>query len=79
MNSFRKKVVCYESIKQELQVRTKKEYRCDERLKSKVEESTHLTYTGLSGEQGHLKIKIIMRLRDEKIASVMGECVFVKL
>ena len=31
------------------------------------------TYTGLFGELEHLKIKI--GLRDEKFASVMGECV----
>jgi hypothetical protein len=39
------------------------EYRCDERLKTKVEESTLLTYTGLYGELENLKIKT--RLRDE--------------
>jgi hypothetical protein len=39
------------------------EYRCDERLKTKVEESTLLTYTGLYGELEHLKIKT--RLIDE--------------
>ena len=38
----------------------------DERLKTKTEESTRLTYTGLIGELEHLKIKF---------ASVMGECV----
>ena len=44
-----------------------------ERLKTKVEESTRLTHTGLLGELKHLKIKT--RLIDEKVASVMGECV----
>ena len=53
------------------------EYRCDERLTTKAEESTLLTYTGFFEEQKHLKIK--MRLRDEKFARVMGECEFVKL
>jgi hypothetical protein len=43
------------------------------RLKTKVEETTRLTYTGLFGELEHLKIKT--RLIDEKFASVMGECV----
>jgi hypothetical protein len=49
------------------------ECRCDEKLKTKTEESTLLTYTGLFGELEHLKIKT--RLIDEKFASVMGECV----
>ena len=31
------------------------EYRCDERLKSKVEGSTRLTYTGLIGGLEHPK------------------------
>jgi hypothetical protein len=53
------------------------ECRCDERLKTKAEESTRFAYTGLFGELEHLKIK--MRLIDEKFVSVMGECVFVKL
>ena len=48
------------------------ECRFDERLKTKVEESTRLTYTGL-GELEHLKIKT--RLIDEMFTSVMGECV----
>ena len=51
--------------------------RCDERLKAKDERSTHLTYTMLRGGQEHLKIKT--RIIDEKFASVMDECVFVKL
>jgi hypothetical protein len=33
------------------------ECRCDERLKTKSEKSTHFTYTGLFGELPHLKIK----------------------
>ncbi len=47
--------------------------RCDERLKTKDEESTRLGYTGLLGQLENLKIKT--RLIDEKFASVMGECV----
>ena len=70
-------IVYYESIKTELKIRPIYECRCDERLKTKVEESTRLTYTGLLGELEHLNIKT--RLIDEKFASVMGECVFVKL
>ncbi len=48
------------------------ECRSDERLKSKPEESTRLTYNVLLGELEHLKIKT--RLIDEKFTSVMGEC-----
>ena len=50
--------------------------RCDERLKTKDEESMCLTYTGLLGELEHLKIKT--RLIDEMFPSMMGEYVFLK-
>jgi hypothetical protein len=60
-------------MKTEIKTRPIYECRCDERLKTKAEESTHLTYTGLLGELEHLKIET--RLIDEKFASVMGECV----
>jgi hypothetical protein len=50
-------VVYYESIKRELKIKPIYECRCDERLKTKTEESTRLTYTGLIGELEHLKIK----------------------
>ena len=70
-------VVYYESIKRELKTRPIYECRCDERLKTKTEESTRLVSTGLLGELEHLKIKT--RLIDEMIASVMGEYVFLKL
>ena len=69
--------VYYESIKRELKIRLIYECRCDERLKTKAEESTRLIYTGLLGELETLKIKT--RLIDEKFASVMGECVFVEI
>ena len=65
-------MVYYESIKRELQTRLIYEYRCDERLKTKTEESTRLGDTGLVVELEHLKIKT--RLIDKKFASVMGEC-----
>jgi hypothetical protein len=39
-------VVYYESRKRELKIRLMNEGRCDERLKTRVEESTYLTYTG---------------------------------
>jgi hypothetical protein len=64
----------YESIKRELKKRPINECRCDERLKTKDEESTRLRYTGFLRELEHLKIKA--RLIDEKYASVMGEYVF---
>jgi hypothetical protein len=43
----------YEWIKRELQTRPLNECRCDERLKTKGEESTRLSYTGLHGELEH--------------------------
>jgi hypothetical protein len=52
------------------------ECRCDERLKTKAEKSTRLTYTGLLGELEHLKIET--RLIDEMFASVMCEYVCLK-
>ena len=67
------KVVYYESIKGEPKTRPIYECWCDERLKTKAEESTRLTYTGLLGELEHLTIET--RLIDEKFASVMAECV----
>ncbi len=60
--------VYYESIKWDLNIKLISECRCDERLKTKVEESTRLTHTGLIGELEHLKIK--MRLMNEKFVSV---------
>ena len=66
------KFVYYESMKRELKTRPIYECRCDERLKTKAEESTRLAYTGLLGELEHLKIET--RLIDEMFASVMGAC-----
>jgi hypothetical protein len=48
------------------------EYRSDERLKTRTEESTRLVDTGLVVELEHLKIKT--RLIDEMFKSVRGEC-----
>jgi hypothetical protein len=62
-------LVYYESRKRELERRPIYECRYDERLRTKVEKSTCLTYTGL---------KIKTRLIDEMFASVMGEHVFLK-
>jgi hypothetical protein len=66
-------LVYYESIKRELKIRLIHECRCGERLKTKVEEFTLLTYTGLHGGLEHLKIEI--RLTDEKFPNTMGEYV----
>jgi hypothetical protein len=66
-------VVYYETIKRELNRTLIYECRCDERLKAKAEGSTRLGYTGLRGGLEHLKIETM--LIDERLASVMGECV----
>jgi hypothetical protein len=63
-------------MKRELKTRPIYDCRCDERLKTKAEESTRLGYTGLLEELEHLKIKT--RFIDEMFASVMGEYVFLK-
>ena len=73
MGSF---FVYYESIKRELKIKPIYECRCDERLKTKAEESTRLACTGLVVELEHLKIETT--LIDEMFASVMGEYVFLK-
>jgi hypothetical protein len=57
-------VVYYESRNRELKRKLIYEYRYDERLQSKNEESTRLTDTGLVVELEHLKTKT--RLIDEK-------------
>ena len=72
MSYLPEKFVYYESINRELKRRLMYEYRCDERLKTKNEESIHFTDTGLVVELEHLKTKT--RLKDEKFASVKGEC-----
>jgi hypothetical protein len=69
-------VVYYESINRELKTRPIYECRCDERLKTKAEESTLLAYTGLLVELEHLKIETT--LIDEMFVIVMCEYVFLK-
>jgi hypothetical protein len=64
--------VYYESIKRELKRKLIYENRCDGRPKTKNEESTLLSDTGLVVELEHLKTKT--RLKDEKFESVKGEC-----
>ncbi len=65
-------IVYYETIKQELKRRLIYEFRCDERLKTKVEGSTRLEYTGLLG--GLERLKIETRLIDERFVSVFLKC-----
>jgi hypothetical protein len=60
-----------ESIKREVKTIPTCECRCDERLKTELEESVRVPYTGFLGELKHLKIKT--RLIDEIFRSVMGE------
>jgi hypothetical protein len=62
-------------IKRDIYTRLIYECRCDERLKAKAVGFTRLTYTGLRGELEYLKIET--RLIDERLTSVMGECVIV--
>ena len=50
-------VVYYESLKRELKTKTIYGFRCDERLKTKVEKSTRLACTLLCAELEHLKIE----------------------
>jgi hypothetical protein len=57
MFSSKSTFLYYESIKQDLKTRPINDCRYDERLKTKVEESTRLVYTGLFGELEHLKIE----------------------
>ena len=64
-------VVYYESLKRELKTKTIYGFRCDERLKTKVEESTLLACTLLCEELEHLKIET--RLTSETPVSEMGE------
>ncbi len=52
------------------------ECQCDEKLKTKVEGSTRLTYTRLFGGLEHLKTET--RLIDKRFVSVMGTCVLLK-
>jgi hypothetical protein len=51
------RLIYYESRNRELKTRPIYECRYDERLKTKSEKSTRLSYTGLIGELEHLKIE----------------------
>ncbi len=70
-------VVYYELLKRELKTKTTYGYRCDERLKTNVKESTRLTCTPLCAELEHLKIET--RLTSETPVSEMGEYASVML
>jgi hypothetical protein len=63
--------VYYQSLKREVQTRPIHECRYDQKLKTKVEESTWLGYTGFLVELEHLKIKIIKDKDDESIMRVL--------
>jgi hypothetical protein len=67
-NENTRPVVYYETRKREPKIKPNSECRCDERLKTKVEESTLLSDAGLFGELEHLKVKT--SLIDEKFVSV---------
>ena len=64
-------MVYYEPLKRELKTKSIYGYRCDERLKTNIKESTHLTYTPLCAELEYLKIET--RLTSETLVSEMGE------
>ena len=70
-------VVYYESLKREIKTKPINEFRCDERLKTKFEESTCFGYTLLCAELEHLKIET--RLTSETPVSEMGEYTSVML
>ncbi len=61
--------VYYESLKRALKTKTTYGYRCDERLKTNVKESTRLACTRLCAELEHLKIET--RLTSETPVSEM--------
>ena len=75
MKDYKLVVVYYESLKRALKTTTIYGYRCDERLKTNVEESTRLSCTPLFEELEHLKIET--RLTNETPVSEMGEYVSV--
>ena len=69
--------VYYESLMRELKTKIIYGYRCNERLKTNVEESTRLTYTVLFAELEHLKIETSLTI--ETPVSEMGEYASVML
>jgi hypothetical protein len=65
-------LIYYESTKRELQTKYICGCRCYERLQTKTNEFTCLSYTELVLELEHLKIET--RLITEMFVNVMGEC-----
>ena len=59
--------------KRELKRRPTYEYRCDERLKVKVEGCTRLVYTGLREGLEHLKIKTRFDIQCYRQCCRLGE------
>ena len=71
-------LIYYESIKRELKTSPIYECRCDERLKSRVEESTHLAFTEsivyYESIKRELKTKLIYECRcDERLKTKVEE------
>ena len=64
-----------ESLKRDLKTKTIYGYRCDERLKTNIKESTRLACTPLCAELEHLKIET--KLINTTPVSEMGEYVSV--
>ncbi len=56
----------YESITRDLKRRPVYECRCNERIKTKAEESTRLAYTEFLGEMEHLQIKMFIMNRESE-------------
>jgi hypothetical protein len=67
-------VVYHESLRRDLKTKPINECRCDDRLKTRVEESTRLGFPRLVTELEHRKIET--RFIDEMFTSEMGEYVF---
>ena len=67
-------LVYSESLKREVKTNPMYEFRCDERLKLKLR-NLHTSDT-LSWSRNWTTLKIETRLRDEMLASEMGEYVF---
>ncbi len=64
--------IYYESTKRKIKTKYICGCRCYERLQTKTEEFTRLSYTELVLDLEHLKIET--RLITEMFANVMGEC-----
>ena len=65
--------VYYESLKRELHTKTIYGYRCDERLKTNVKESTRLAYTPL-GSGHHLSEEVYLQQIKKKAKAEGKTC-----